>query len=157
MISRSLPVLGSVPFLVQELNPTKRKTGPEATDTDPRETRPRPKATATSWEETTRNPQAREKHQRLKHNRQKHQRPTRRATATSRHSRARQKFLKCGPTSLPRGSWNVMPTATGKCELHQTPSLDTEATTPPDTVPFSSTRTLSVHATSDPTSLPAQR
>ena len=35
-----------------------------------------------------------------------------------------------------------MPAATGKCELHQIPSLDTEATTPPETVPFSSTRTL---------------
>ena len=58
-------------------------------------------------------------------NRQKHQRPTRRATATSRQNRARQKFLESGPTSLPRGSWNEMPAATGKCELHQTPSLDT--------------------------------
>ena len=75
-------------------------------------------------------------------NRQKHQLPTRRATATSRHSRARQKFSESGPTSLRRGSWNEMPAATGKCELHQTWSLDTEATTPPDTVPFSSTRTL---------------
>ena len=35
-----------------------------------------------------------------------------------------------------------MPAATGKCELHQTPSLEAEATTPPETVPFSSTRTL---------------
>ena len=35
-----------------------------------------------------------------------------------------------------------MPAATGKCELLQTPRLDTEATTPPDTLPFSSTRTL---------------
>ena len=35
-----------------------------------------------------------------------------------------------------------MPAATGKYELHQTPSLDTEANTPLDSVPFSSTRTL---------------
>ena len=39
-----------------------------------------------------------------------------------------------------------MPAATGKCELHQTPSLDTEATTPPETVPFSSTRRTLVRA-----------
>ena len=45
---------------------------------------------------------------------QKHQLPTRRATATSRHSRARPESLECGPTSLPRGSWNVMPAATWK-------------------------------------------
>ena len=45
-------------------------------------------------------------------NRQKHQRPARRATATSRHSRARQEFLDSGPTSLPQGSWNMMPAAT---------------------------------------------
>ena len=35
-----------------------------------------------------------------------------------------------------------MPAATGKCEPHQTPSLDTEATTPLETEPFSSTITL---------------
>ena len=45
---------------------------------------------------------------------QKHQRPTRRATATSRHSRARPERKESGPTSLPRGSWNVMPAATWK-------------------------------------------
>ena len=58
-------------------------------------------------------------------NRQKPQHPTRRATATSRQSRARQKTLESGPTSLPRGSWNVMPAATGKSELHQTPKEKT--------------------------------
>ena len=58
--------------------------------------------------------QASEKHQRQEHNRQKHQRPVRRATATSRHSQARQDFSECGPTSLLRGSWNVMPVATLK-------------------------------------------
>ena len=41
------------------------------------------------------------------------------------------------------GRTRLLPAATGKCELHQTPSLDAEATTPPETVPFSSTRTLS--------------
>ena len=45
---------------------------------------------------------------------QKHQLPTRRATATSRHNRARPESLESGPTSLPRGSWNVMPAATRK-------------------------------------------
>ena len=45
---------------------------------------------------------------------QKHQLPTRRATATSRHNRARPESLESGPTSLPRGSWNVMPAATWK-------------------------------------------
>ena len=45
---------------------------------------------------------------------QKHQHPTRRATATSRHNRARPESLECGPTSLPRGSWNEMPAATRK-------------------------------------------
>ena len=81
MISRSLPVIGSVPFLV----PTWLKKQPE-----------------------TRKPE------RSTSNRQKHQLPTRRATATSRHSRARPESLECGPTSLPRGSWNVMPAATRK-------------------------------------------
>ena len=45
---------------------------------------------------------------------QKHQHPTRRATATSRHNRARPERKESGPTSLPRGSWNVMPAATWK-------------------------------------------
>ena len=40
--------------------------------------------------------------------------PTRRATATSRHNRAQPESLESGPTSLPRGSWNVMPAATWK-------------------------------------------
>ena len=61
-------------------------------------------------EETTRNPQAREKHKQPP----EAPAPTRRATATSRHSRARPESLECGPTSLPRGSWNVMPAATRK-------------------------------------------
>ena len=47
---------------------------------------------------------------------QKHQLPTRRATATSRHSRERPESLGSGPTSLPRGSWNVMPAATWKTD-----------------------------------------
>ena len=45
---------------------------------------------------------------------QKHQLPARRATATSRHSRARPESLGSGETSLPRGSWNLMPAATWK-------------------------------------------
>ena len=82
MIARSLPVIVSVPFLVPP------------------------------WEETARNPQASEKHQRKNSNHQKHQLPTRRATATS--SRARPESLESGPTALPRGSWNVMPAVTWK-------------------------------------------
>ena len=62
----------------------------------------------------TPSPQASNKHQRQDHNRQKHQRPARRATATSRQSQARQESFVCGPTSLPRGSWDVMPSATQK-------------------------------------------
>ena len=64
------------------------------------------------------NPQASEKHQRQGHNRQKHQRPARRATATS------------SPASLPRGSWDVMPAATQKFELHLTGCLETKGNTP---------------------------
>ena len=45
---------------------------------------------------------------------QKHQLQARRTTATSRHSRARPETLESGPTSPPRGSWNVMPAATWK-------------------------------------------
>ena len=52
--------------------------------------------------------------QRQEHNRQQHQRPAGRATATSKHGRARQESFECGPTSLPPGSWNVMPAATRK-------------------------------------------
>ena len=79
----------------------------------------------------TSNQQASEKHQRQEQNRQKHQRPARRATATSRHGQARQESLECGLTSLPRRSWNVMPTATRKFELHQTPRLETKGKHPP--------------------------
>ena len=59
-------------------------------------------------------------------NRQKHQRPARRATATSKHSRARQEFLDSGPTSLPQGSWNVMPAATRKLSRIFKPGPDWE-------------------------------
>ena len=38
----------------------------------------------------------------------------RRATATCRHGQAQQETFECGPTSLPQGSWNVMPAATQK-------------------------------------------
>ena len=40
--------------------------------------------------------------------------PARRATATSGHNPAREEIFLCGPTSLPRGSLNVMPAATWK-------------------------------------------
>ena len=61
-----------------------------------------------------RNPNPTDQRKAQEHNRQKHQRPARRATATSRPKRARQESLECGPTSLPRGSWDVMPEATQK-------------------------------------------
>ena len=55
VIFGSLPVLGSVQFLLQELDPTKRKTGPEATDTDPKATptrrRPEPHPENTAQKE----------------------------------------------------------------------------------------------------------
>ena len=67
--------------------------------------------------ETTRNLQASEKNK---------QPPEAPAPSQTSDSRARQEFVDRGPTSLPQGSWQVMPAATRKLSRTFKPGPDWE-------------------------------